>query len=570
MKHIIRVKTYIIYIICVCLAVSSILFLAACGEMDNDVILDVYGDRDSSVLEAYIYRPFNILSIQQPYPMSGVLVDGDNIVYWYVDSTPDVVVTTVSEDGLFRQRTVIPTQTQGWRVSVGGLQITDDDNIALIKVEEYETGGAVVTYGVYDRDGIEIAAFDISDTVARGNSFVRIKQTVFADDGSLVIVIDEAGPFNDVFLLNDEGKSLGLLQINSALNITKLRDGRVVALQRERFVEGAGVSLREIDFIAGDWGDSISLTIPNSNRLLAAGADQGFDLIVNDGRLLYGYLLETHTQTPLLDWTETGVIPTFDDFICFLPDDRIVILQTEVLSTNDESEWSTDFFVLSRFSRDELPQKTVITIGGYFFDEGIRREVIAFNDENQEYRLELQEIAFSDLDRLRVEMVTTGQGPDIFLDHPNFPVGSVFYADLYPFMDADPVISRTDFFQSVLKILETSDGRLPIITQHFYLTTNITMRETAAQIEPLTFTNLLRRLNAPDAPHLYGIQATREHYVFQLINSSGDTFIDMTNNKAYLDSDEFISLLEITYRLPEYQGEAGGTVSEIEEIERVA
>jgi ABC-type glycerol-3-phosphate transport system substrate-binding protein len=266
---------------------------------------------------------------------------------------------------------------------------------------------------------------------------------------------------------------------------------------------------------------------------------------------------------------EVGVIPTFDEHICVLPDDRIVILQTDVLSTNEESEWHTDVYILSRISRDEVPQKTVLTLGGFFFDEAIRQEIIAFNTENYNYQIEMQQFSFSDIDRLRVEMVTTGQGPDIFLDHPAFPVGSAFYEDLYSFIDADPVINRTDFFQSVLNILEAGDGSLPVITQHFYLSTNITMRETAAQIEPLTFTNLLRRLGAPDAPHLFGDQVTREHYLFQLINSSGDTFIDMTSNEARLDNEEFISLLEITYRLPEYQGEASGTVSTTEEVERV-
>jgi len=565
MKQIkIRIKKYTIYTICAILAVAATFILTACrADINEDE--DVLGYTDNSVFDTYIYQSHNILSQQLPYMISGVLVDGENIVYWYVDSMPEVVVTTITADGHVLKRAIIPTR--GDRVDVGGLQITNDDNIALIKVEYYENSNTVITYGIYDWNGAKISSVEINNAVTRGYEFVRIKQAVFTDEGKTAIVLDDAGPFNNVFLLNGEGDVIGQLQINSALSIGVLRDGRVVALHRESFVEGAGMSLREIDFEAGDWGNSIPLTIPNINSIFAAGANQSFDLIANDGRFLYGYTLETHTKTPLLDWMEIVVIPTFDDHICILPDERIVLLQTEIIVMDDENEWRTDFHVLSRASRDEQPEKTVLTIAGSFFYEGIRREIIEFNNENQDYRIELQQYSFNDLDRIRVEMITTGRGPDIFLEHPLFPVGDEFYADLYSFIDDDPIINRTDFFQSVLSILE-DDGKLPLISQHYYLSTQITMRETAAQVGPLTFTNLLRRLNEPDAPRLTGDHVAREYYIIQVINSSGDTFIDMTNNKAHLDSEDFISLLEIAYLLPEYQDDFSGSSLQ-EEVERV-
>jgi hypothetical protein len=120
------------------------------------------------------------------------------------------------------------------------LHITGDGNIELIKVEYFENSSTIITYGIFDWIGTEITSVEVSNAVARGNEFVRIKQTIFTDDGNIVIVRDDAGPFNNVFLLNGEGNVIGQLQINSALNIGRLRDGRVVALHRESFVEGAG------------------------------------------------------------------------------------------------------------------------------------------------------------------------------------------------------------------------------------------------------------------------------------------------------------------------------------------
>jgi len=45
----------------------------------------------------------------------------------------------------------------------------------------------------------------------------------------------------------------------------------------------------------------------------------------------------------------------------------------------------------------------------------------------------------------------------------------------------------------------------------------------------------------------------RVNIIYGAINVSGDTFIDLTNNKAYLDSEEFICLLEIAAGLQERQ-----------------
>jgi len=56
---------------------------------------------------------------------------------------------------------------------------------------------------------------------------------------------------------------------------------------------------------------------------------------------------------------------------------------------------------------------------------------------------------------------------------------SGLFVDLYPFIDADPDISREDFYPNVLKALETSDGRLctvcPAISiENVYFNTSVT------------------------------------------------------------------------------------------------
>jgi multiple sugar transport system substrate-binding protein len=98
--------------------------------------------------------------------------------------------------------------------------------------------------------------------------------------------------------------------------------------------------------------------------------------------------------------------------------------------------------------------------------------------------------------------------------------------------------------------MEAPDGTLPLIGNDFFIYTNITMRETAAQLEPLTFARIRDRLDESDNPFLFGNWLSDFEFLAISVLASDGGFIDWANGKADFDNDSFIKLLEISALLP--------------------
>jgi len=204
-------------------------------------------------------------------------------------------------------------------------------------------------------------------------------------------------------------------------------------------------------------------------------------------------------------------------------------------------------------------ERTVLTLGLFgtlLLYEELVHEVIAFNLENPYYKIELVnylEEANGDWEaaelRRSVDMIT-GNAPDIIINSSIRDLNPDFMADLYAFIDSDPELNRTDFFPNVLRAYESPVGTLPFVGNSFSILTMLTMRDTAENIIPLTFNSIIRQVEETDAQHVFGKSVTRENFLFDSIIYSGNNFIDLDLNRAYLDSEEFINLLEITARLP--------------------
>jgi len=442
----------------------------------------------------------------------------------------------------------------GLRVSVGGLQITEDGDIELIKVEEFEDERITVSHVNYDNRGTEISRNDLTDIIKPVEGFVRIDQVVFSDDGNIAVLVNGAGPENTLYLLDSDGKLLGQISLDFRENIAKMRDGRVVVSQYDGHTSQSDTTtLRVIDFSTVEMEERIPIITPRAYQLLSAGINQPYDLLLSDGRFVYGYTLENKTLTPLLDWMEVGITTTYSHHIGVLPDDRVVILSTEHVPIDEDNEWYTDFYLLTRISRAELPEKIILTIDGFWACELVNQMVIAFNQENPYYQIKiLKESTLVDVgavtDRVRFEMMV-GRGPDIFVEFSWLPIGAAAYTDLYQFIDADPILNRTDFFPSVLDLLETRDGELPYLPTDFSVSTDIALRETANRIGLYTYTNLFRMLDEPDVVSIYN---KKDGYIVGIDGINYYSFIDFEANKAHFNSEEFISWLEMTAKMPLY------------------
>ena len=206
---------------------------------------------------------------------------------------------------------------------------------------------------------------------------------------------------------------------------------------------------------------------------------------------------------------------------------------------------------------------TVITIGGWGFSPETRGQVVAFNRENEQYRIEIINYRLQDMTRLRTELITGG-GPDILYSHTPYVLHSYddmfvpmisrgMFLDLWPFIDADPEINREDFFQNILEARQTADGSLPVIANRFWVETIRGVPETVSHPDAWTAAALLTLVReAFDAgiPYPLGEWMSGERFLLFLLSNSGTELIDFDAGVSHLDSQAFYDILELVALLP--------------------
>jgi len=517
---------------------------------------------DNMIIDNYVFLSQRIDLPTIPYEILGATLHENHLFYWFTNSIPQLVVVELTADGNVVQETYIPLQ-EGVVHSVS-LHITENNYFEIITVIDEADNGVTVLYEIYSRQGENISTLDLNHIVSPGNFIFHVSQVIFTNDGNFVLAIMKGGHAYEIYVLNSDGTLLGQLQLDFNSNLIKLQDGRVVALISDR----ESNSLREIDFAAGDWGETLPLAVTYVQEVFPSESSQPYDFLIDDGSYLVGYTLETATQTPILNLFEIGIIDLTDSYSGFFPDGRFFTLTTSFLT-----DWLAELYIFTPTPREDIQEQPItLTLGGIQFTSEIRREVLRFNRENQEYQIELYE--FGDgtnrdaaLLRFQVEMVA-GRGPDIIFNDGIPQIDAHFMVDLNSLIDADSEITRTDFFPNFLNALETYDGVLPFLSTSFTIDTMITVQDTATQIYPLTFETLLGRLREADEPHLFGIWNLRDNFLMNSLLFSGDTFIDWKNSQANLNSDAFIQMLEIAISVPD-EPLAADSWTMVEEIRRL-
>jgi len=199
---------------------------------------------------------------------------------------------------------------------------------------------------------------------------------------------------------------------------------------------------------------------------------------------------------------------------------------------------------------------TEITLGGIWVSHGVRRAVTAFNLENEGFQIEIlcYDTMFgwdAAVTRFSLDMIA-GQGPDIIYGFNNEVLEDTeFLADLYSFLDSDPILNRTDFLPNILTAMENRSGKLQFISNYFTISPYYAMPETVAEVGLLTYENIIRWLSESDSRSFGDEWMHRYWFVLESVLSFSDDFIDWENGIAHLDSDTFIYMLNIAQTMPE-------------------
>ena len=296
---------------------------------------------------------------------------------------------------------------------------------------------------------------------------------------------------------------------------------------------------------------------------MAAG-DGEYPVIYSAGDSVYGLNFETGEPVKLFNWIDCDVAREGDESFCMLQDGRIVTTSTQETVNGIEN----DLIVLSKNEAGEVSQKKVLRLAVMNLYPFTSRMVSRFNRSNPDYRIEVTDYSQynnyssanedernAGINRLQTEIIA-GDMPDI-LDISLLSADRLgskgLVEDLYPYMDADPELNRSDLLEHVIQAFE-ENGMLYQTVGNFYILTTAGLSRVVGDHIGWTmdeFQDAMSRLQAEN-PNctVFERYTTQDLALTFLLYLELENYVDWSSGECGFQSDGFIKLLEFVKSFP--------------------
>ncbi|MCL2222290.1 MAG: extracellular solute-binding protein [Oscillospiraceae bacterium] len=286
---------------------------------------------------------------------------------------------------------------------------------------------------------------------------------------------------------------------------------------------------------------------------------------IGNGQEVVGYRESDGSFTTLINFIDLGVsLNAGLGRGSFLPWDDGQITIADRSWNSSSRRFDITLFLLTPGDEPWLPyEREIITLGGIDINTSpLMDQAAQFNRQSLTHRIEVINYTHSDMERLRIELMT-GRGPDIFklswfgADFVAALSEGVFMLDLYQMIDADPYLQREDFFPSILSTWENSRGELVKLAPNFSMLTIMGMSSTFPSApEEWTYADFIKFYQeARAAGYSYPLGVTLDRlYMLDKLLFADDTFFSEKDGTANFDSDSFINVLNFVLTIPADQG----------------
>ncbi len=269
--------------------------------------------------------------------------------------------------------------------------------------------------------------------------------------------------------------------------------------------------------------------------------DSGNAVLLNaDSSVLCWYLDEERAET-LFQWSEFAIDPyKLND--CFAVGDGRYLV-----NTYESGTFTQQLRLLTPLDPTAVTERTVLTLalsyaGLYTPDTNLRETINRFNATSTEYYVEIVDWG----DRYITQNVLNQEMPDIVMIRPTSLslLNKGIFLDLYPFIDADPELSREDFQGSILALTEV-DGQLPTIVASYNLRTVFGASDEVGEQPGWTLQDLYRLCQQNPTPFF---DMEGGPLLVSIVQSG--SFVDWEAGQAHFDTPEFVELLQFCATQP--------------------
>ncbi|MDR2590123.1 MAG: extracellular solute-binding protein [Oscillospiraceae bacterium] len=328
--------------------------------------------------------------------------------------------------------------------------------------------------------------------------------------------------------------------------------------------------IQKVDIFTGELIMKHNLDFHISSIHLAE-KDSCYDYYFVTTQHLYGFFLETGETEIVIDFLESGINLEGMSYFAIFDDGSVAVTRERM--NNQTNLFQVELVVLSPVHRSEIEDSNIVVLAGFNITNLIGEQVIDYNRKNPGQQIVVRDyynwdiVDYDEMKRQAEERyhfdIISGNTPDIMMfarlrdfdtrELRDSLIRQGYLADLYPFIDGNPILNRDAFFPNILKGYEDKNGKLMSIGNRINISTMI-YTDPLLQTDYWTFDSFITLMEndikagktMPLDSDLTGI-----HFLMTLLDLLSNEFIDYDLGNCNFDSEKFIRLLELTAKIPD-------------------
>lgn len=543
----------------VCIILVMLIQLVSCNnkkEVEKEVLDHVYRRTEIAI-------PDKMQSVNSMY-FDGQRINMIGTGYNEEDYTQFYIVYSVNQDGsdpIEKKLNLDFSKMEGYDGSyLSNITVLQDGRLLAV-VEAWVSDKMT---GEYKSDNFLIVMDDVGKIQKKINIKEMLKDFITTDyfyvgmitadsEGNLYLSSDRT-----IFVINSDFTFFFKVDMeeNSWMNrMFNFDGGKVAAAINAETPEGYKMQIRIIDPETKGFTNEVTVNEHLQNNIYNIFSGQDYSLYYSTQSGIYGYDIKNNESRELLDWINSDIENPNINMITAISDKKFVCVGYEY----DDSTWTSRNFLLllDYIPPEEVVPKYLITLATAYGSYDIRKAVIEFNRNSQEYRIQIKDYydqeEYVDYNKIMEKLnndIIAGNIPDILLINSEMPFDSyvskgLFY-DLYKLMEKDENFNKEDYFTNVLDVLSVN-GKLYSISPSFSVNT-VAIKSKFVNPGATGWTMgelqaLLTKLPPETVTFLF-LSENRAGVMNIAMNLSLGQFIDKDTGKCYFDSQDFIDILK--------------------------
>lgn len=410
----------------------------------------------------------------------------------------------------------------------------------------YIPGENTVVLHIFDFNGEKQGELMINDDP---DTYMWVRNICADKDGNVAISFEE-----EVWICDVTGKILSKIPVDtqSSYMETAFIDNEGLLNLICHNNEYTKITAKRYNLQTGAAAGDIELPGQLTNFSLRPGSN--WDFFISNSNGVYGYNMGDEEVTQICSYINSDLDNSLINSVHEMEDGKLFFIY------NDE-EWNTHMAIGTYVPPEEIPDKEALMLACSYLSWDMRRRVVAFNKENEQYRIVVndysvyntQEDYNAGITRLNNDIIS-GQVPDILILNRNMPVDSYIakglLADIGKLIEADEELSMEDYMTNVFEAYSV-DGKLYSVIPAFTISTFMGKTADVGEEPGWTMADLKALMEAHPEANVFGRDSTRNQILYQMMVYSGSRFVDRESGKCHFDTQEFIDMLEFVAQFPE-------------------